>query len=455
MANVKRGIWMMALCLLALPAMTQERVSHSRFEQVPVWLPNGPVQRVVMWFSGDGDRTLREARVQALRRGGALVVDVDTAHLYRVVAKEGGHCGFSAGDVENFSRYVQAIFHVPTYRLPILGGDGDGAALAYATASQADPGIFAGLLTEGFCPQLRNATMTCGKAVHGRDLLPQALAFPWLNAAPGQGAACTRETVAKFTGAIPLARSFARTRSGSAVPGEVVAARVLGAQSGVSLPPVPADLDGLPLVEVPAGGQGDTFAVFVSGDGGWAGLDKEVAGALAKAGIPVVGVDSLRYFWSQRTPAGFASDLDRIARHYARQWNRPKLVLIGFSQGADVLPAAINRLPPASAQMLEMTALMSPGTRASYEFHVTNWLGSDDGDSLPIAPEMRTLSAARTLCIYGQDDDDALCPKLPANSAGAVKLPGDHHFEGDYEALAKVIVQHLGGLTSGAADSAK
>ncbi|KRG41918.1 acid virulence protein B [Stenotrophomonas pictorum JCM 9942] len=444
----------MLLCLLVVPAMAQQHVSHGRFEQVPVWLPAGPVQRVVLWFSGDGDRAQREARRQALRQDGAMVVEVDTGRLYRRVASEGGDCGFSAGDVENFSRYVQAFFHVPTYRLPILGGDGDGAALAYAIATQADSAIFAGLLTEDFCPRLHNATMICGDAIHRAELVPQALRFPWLNAAHRNGA-CPAAALTGFRTAIPLYRDFARTRSGSAIPGEVAAARVLGAQRGVSLPPVPSDLSGLPLVEVPAPGQDDTFAVFVSGDGGWAGLDKDVAGALAAAGIPVVGLDSLRYFWSRRTPAGFATDLDRIAQHYARQWKRPRLLLIGFSQGADVLPAAINHLPPASQAMLEMTVLMSPGSTASYEFHVSNWLGGDDDAGLPIAPEMRALPAARTLCLYGQEDAGALCPKLPANSISVVKLPGDHHFEGDYEGLAKVILRRLAALTSGAADPAK
>ncbi len=50
---------------------------------------------------------------------------------------------------------------------------------------------------------------------------------------------------------------------------------------------------------------GPTFAVILSGDGGWAGLDKKVAAALAAQGIDVVGIDSLRYFWSERTRRGW------------------------------------------------------------------------------------------------------------------------------------------------------
>ncbi len=456
MARASLGLLMMVASLLAAPVLAKEPVSHGRFEQVPVLLPDGPVQRVVLWFAGDSDAAQRLARLQALRDDGAMVVDIDTRHLARVLAKEGGSCGFSAGDVENFSRYVQAYLHVPTYRLPILGGDGAGAALAYAVSAQAGPGVFAGLLTEGFCPRLQDAGMVCGDGVRDGKPVPAPLAFPWLQAAPGRNDACPAGAVDAFLQAVPLARRFRRSAGGSALPGEVAAARVLGAQRGVSLPPVPHELDGLPLVEVPAAGGGDTFAVFVSGDGGWAGLDKEVAGALAQAGIPVVGVDSLRYFWSERTPAGFAADLERIARHYARQWQRPRLVLIGFSQGADVLPAAINRLSADTDAMLAMTALLSVGTHADYEFHVSNWLGGGSERGLPIAPEMRRLPAARTVCVYGQDDDEALCPQLPAGSAQVVRLPGDHHFKGDYTGLAQVILQRLRALNSTAgADPAK
>jgi type IV secretory pathway VirJ component len=192
---------------------------------------------------------------------------------------------------------------------------------------------------------------------------------------------------------------------------------------------------------VPPTGSGvnDTFAVLFSGDGGWAGIDRDVADVLASRGIPVAGWDSLRYFWTARTPSGVSGDLDRILRYYAEHWHRKKALVIGYSQGADVLPFAVNRLPPASRALVEKTALIGIGQTAAFEFHVSNWFGSGNGE-LPIGVEMAKMSADKTLCLYGSGDDDSICPKVRPANATVVKLPGGHHFGGSYGHLADVIL---------------
>ncbi|RBL08678.1 virulence factor family protein, partial [Xanthomonas oryzae pv. oryzae] len=133
-------------------AQAPEPLSHGRFEQVPVLMPKGEPQRVVIWLAGAGNAAGRQAQAESLRADGAMVAVVDTAHLYAVLRKAGGTCTFSVGDVENFSRYMQAFYHIPTYRLPLLVGDGEGAALAYAIAAQSRPHVLAGVLTDGLCP---------------------------------------------------------------------------------------------------------------------------------------------------------------------------------------------------------------------------------------------------------------------------------------------------------------
>ena len=70
----------------------------------------------------------------------------------------------------------------------------------------------------------------------------------------------------------------------------------------------------LPLVEVPTTkGTSDTLVVFVSGDGGWAKIDKEMSKVLADNGMPVVGLNALQYFWTKRTPDAAASGILRLS----------------------------------------------------------------------------------------------------------------------------------------------
>jgi type IV secretory pathway VirJ component len=208
----------------------------------------------------------------------------------------------------------------------------------------------------------------------------------------------------------------------------------------VALGAPPAQLDDLPIVEVPPGREaaGTRFAVMLSGDGGWAGIDKGIAAALVKQDVPVVGFDSLRYFWTVRTPQGLALDLDRLIRYYAAHWRRSEVILIGYSQGADVLPFALNRLPAKTRASVRLAALLGPGQKASFEFHVTNWIGASG--ERPIAPEAQRLSSSTTLCIYGSDERDSLCPLLAPEHAQILALPGGHHFGGDYDALATRIL---------------
>jgi type IV secretory pathway VirJ component len=203
------------------------------------------------------------------------------------------------------------------------------------------------------------------------------------------------------------------------------------------------DVDDLPLLELPAAATGsDTFAILLSGDGGWSALDKAVASELNAHGIAVVGWDALHYFWDARTPEGAALDLDRVMRHYAQSWRKSRVLLLGYSQGADTLPFMINRLPADAAQRVRATVLIGMGAEAFFEFHVSHWIGTPKG-GLPTRPEVTSGRLGPVLCIYGQGDDDSACEGLRGTGVRAVALAGGHHFDGDYAPLATAIVSGL------------
>ncbi len=441
-----------------------EVLAHGRFKHVEIFRPQGEVKHFALLMSGDGGWTSRLARMaDALASDGTLVAGVDTAQLFADLEKDGGDCVSPDGDLENLSHYVQAYYKVPTYYTPILIGHSAGATLAYTSLAQAPAGIFGGALTLSFCVDLDLRKPLCqaqglrySKLKSGFRLLPPPqLHEPWIALHGVKDRVCPIGEARAFVAGVPdaklvelpkIAHSYTAADSADWLPQFKTAFEsIVSTQVAPHLPAPPASLADLPIVEVEATpgtaapGTSDSFAVLLSGDGGWAGIDKEVAGLLADRGVPTAGVDSLRYFWTARTPAGLAQDVDRIVRYYAFHWKKKHALLVGYSQGADVLPFAVNRLPPATRSLVKLTTLIGISEYAAFEFHVANWIGSDS-DGLPIRPEMDKLSAADTLCVYGDDDDESICPKISAQHARIIKLPGGHHFGGNYLPLAQLVI---------------
>jgi type IV secretory pathway VirJ component len=452
-----------ALLVLGLGSATvhaQEKISHGIFDDVTLYRPQGEPRQVVLFLSGDDGWSRHTANIaRVLVERGAMVAGIDMPELVERLDSGNEACVFPDGDLENLSHYLQGYARLNTYHTPLLVGYSSGATLAYAMLAQAPHGTFAGALTLGFCTDMELEKPFCrGEGVHflnrrrheGMDLLPSKTPLDWIALQGAKDQVCETAAAQRFANSVPEAQFVSlpgiahRFSAGGSWQQPLIAAYdKLAAAHTVIVPPPPASLADLPLVEVkPSGNDGTAFAVLLSGDGGWAGLDKEVAAALAVKGVAVVGVDSLRYFWRKRTPDGLAQDLDRILRYYASHWHRTRALLIGYSQGADVLPFAVNRLPATSAPLVEQTVLMGPGQSASWEFHLGNWLGGER-DALPIRPEAEKLRADRTLCLYGADDSDALCPQLPVTSVTAHELPGGHHFDGAYDRLAELILSRL------------
>ncbi|CAK16802.1 virulence factor family protein [Pseudomonas entomophila] len=198
----------------------------------------------------------------------------------------------------------------------------------------------------------------------------------------------------------------------------------------------------IPVVEVPAGQTTDTVTLFLSGDGGWRDLDRDVAGEMAKLGFPVVGIDTLRYYWQHKTPEQSAADLSELMQHYRQKWGTKRFVLTGYSFGADVLPAIYNRLSAEDQKRIDAVILLAFARSGSFEIEVEGWLGKE-GQEAPTGPEMAKLPASKVVCIYGvEETDESGCTDKTAVGE-RMKLPGGHHFDENYPALAKRLIDEI------------
>jgi type IV secretory pathway VirJ component len=445
---------------VATQAAAPTHLSHGRFKDVLVYQPVGTPTSFALLVSGDeGWNATTDTMARQLVQQGAMVAGIDFAKFKTVLESDADQCESADGDLENLSHFVQAYFHAPTYLSPVMVGVASGASFAYAMLAQAPRNTFAAALTLGFCPSLDLQKPLCkgsgfeytqNPRGRGADFLPtKILGNPWVALQGELDQACpfgaARDFASKVYGAAVVAlpkvgRDFAPPLRW--LPQYSAAYGKLATQNPTThIAPPPSALSDLPVIEVPAQlpAAADVFAIIMSGDGGWAGLDQDVAAALAAKGIPVVGLDSLRYYWTARTPNGLAADTDRMIRYYLAHFAKQRVLLIGYSQGADVLPFAVNRLPAATRTRVALTAVMGMSEHALFEFHLSSWI-SDDSSGPATMPEINRITGMPVLCIYGEDESDSLCPKLDAKKFTIVKLKGGHHFDGDYANLARQIL---------------
>ncbi len=202
-----------------------------------------------------------------------------------------------------------------------------------------------------------------------------------------------------------------------------------------------ADVKDLPITELPQGGEStDMVGILISGDGGWWGLDNTVSQTLADHGVPVIGMSSHGYFASPRTPDQTAVDMYRALRFYMKKWNKQRIVLLGYSLGAEIIPFVATRVPEDLKDKVVEVVMIGPSADTMFEFHLSDWVVSPTNRAhFPVQPEIEKISGPKVLCVTSTEDGDCICEKIDPQKVIVLKREGDHHFNDDFKGLADAI----------------
>jgi type IV secretory pathway VirJ component len=407
-------------------------------------LPDGDPQALVVLLSdASGWQPADQTEAERLQSNGAIVVGIDTPKYMASLAQDKGDCIYTVSDIEALGRQLQRKAGNANFLPPIVAGRGEGGALALAILAQTPKATIgqtlaldpeAGIpLTKQFCTPAEK-TVVGDRMVYGLTPgdLPDPATVLFSPAAKAEARAHVAELISSHPDIDQRDISGDLSKSFSDTIDELIAA---GNAAETPL--------GLPLTILDATPSRDTMAVIYSGDGGWRDLDSQVGANLQAAGIPVVGVDSLRYFWSKKTPEQTAADLATIIHTYEKRWKVKHVMLIGYSFGADILPAAYNGLPDKLKARVAQISLLALSHQADYEVSVSGWLGSSgDGGADPLT-DVAKIDPALVQCMYGTEEDDDACKTLVGGPVETIGIKGGHHFDGDYPALAKRIIDGL------------
>jgi type IV secretory pathway VirJ component len=433
----------------------EEAFRFGRFGTVRLYYERDHLTHVVLFVSGDGGWN-RGVVDMARELAGlkAVVAGVDITQYMNQLKDSREKCSYPAADFELLSKFIQKKLGFSQYEQPVMVGYSSGATLVYAALVQAPPNTFKGAISLGFCPDLSISKPFCrgsglewtkGPKGRGYSFLPAThLQVPWIVLQGTVDQVCNAEKTRVYVEKVNMAKLvlLPKVGHGFSVPRNWMPqfkeafAQLVQKEPAGNYSNVGGQLGDLPLIEVPADDTGSAFlAVFLSGDGGWADIDHEVSAVLAEHGVPVIGLNSLKYFWNGRTPAGAAIDLERILKYYLVRWQKQKAVLIGYSFGADVAPFLFNRLPEELRERVALIVLLSPGLRADFEFHLTDWLGFASKTARAILPEVEKIQATPLLCLYGEEEQDTVCKRIQRNHFKVIALKGRHHFNGNYSAI--------------------
>ncbi|HRD66180.1 MAG TPA: AcvB/VirJ family lysyl-phosphatidylglycerol hydrolase [Candidatus Competibacter sp.] len=469
MYGLSRRLCLIAALLAAFAAradLVEETLDQAPFGKFVVYRATDEPKGVALLLSGVGGWNAElAAAAQEIAKLDYVVAGIGLDAYLAQLDRSDAACADPSADLARLNQSMEQRYPLEIHLPPILLGQGAGAALTYAALAQAPADRFHAGVAMDFCPELPLHKPFC-KGASSLDsvalpdnkgtLLKPIVRMPTTWFVFQNRPACDAVNAAQFVKSIQLARlTEVAGAAGSKSWLPQVSALMQWLDPSIVRQVQPdASAGGVPLTEVPVtGGPGRSqFAVMFSGDGGWALLDRAVTAELAKNGLPTVGWDSLSYFWKARQPDEVALDLERVLRHYLAVWKKERIVLIGYSFGADVLPALANRLPRDLRDRLDLVVFLGLSDYAAFEFHLSDWIDDEPskGDQ-PVRPELEKLTGVKRLCIYGEEEEDAACPKLADLGAIAEKMPGDHHFDEDYQGVAQRILGQLPPLPAPAA----
>jgi type IV secretory pathway VirJ component len=180
--------------------------------------------------------------------------------------------------------------------------------------------------------------------------------------------------------------------------------------------------------------------IIWSGDGGWhSDLDVKLGETFAGLGFEVTGLDTNVWFDKLRTREETAQKLSDMLRAETRNDPRQKIIVLGWSYGADVLPIAYNHLTAAEQKIISNLVLLSGGKLTQLQVTLAERTGLAPGH-IPLEPELALIPRDKLICVYSDPEkDNSSCLSEAVKGAKVLEISGGHAFDHD----APMVVSRL------------
>jgi type IV secretory pathway VirJ component len=179
---------------------------------------------------------------------------------------------------------------------------------------------------------------------------------------------------------------------------------------------------------------------FISGDGGWIKTDVEVSKLLNQHGMPVIGLNALKYFWKEKIPEESTIAFSEIIEQYLKLWHRNSFILVGYSFGAGVVPFITTRLQDPIKSLLRGIYCFSPEEKGNFKIRLSDFLYRKFGGKYNVLQELKKITLVKPVCAFGKEENTSIRKNFLSSGLRVVILPGNHHYDEKYIRVANVII---------------
>lgn len=459
-------ILLLILSSISAKAYVSDSLQYGVFGKLKVYQSGTVPKQLVLFISGDGgwNQGVIDMASNFVSMD-AMVVGIDIRTYLKNLQKSKAACYYPAADFENLSKFIQKQYHYKNYVSPLLAGYSSGATLVYGILAQSPANTFSGAIALGFCPDIQiNKSLCSGSGLKSHPLGKEKgfyleattnLQEPFIALQGMQDQVCDFKTTAGFLKQIPNAKLVALQKVGHGysvqknwVPQlkeaytEIVSKKQAEAKNSHE-EINESQLKDLPVHTITStANPGKPIVFLITGDGGYTSFDQAFCKELAGNGMPVVALDALKYFWNEKTPATTTADVEKLLSFYKNKWQRDKIILIGYSFGADAFPFIYNNLNKNSQENIKLLVMLSPATEADFEIHITDMLSLPRGRrQYDVSAEVNKIKNLKIVCLYGSEEDPEIKSEIKNPEVSFVTVPGGHHYNNAYKELVDIIIQ--------------
>ncbi|MBF8455989.1 hypothetical protein IV494_02245 [Kaistella sp. G5-32] len=183
---------------------------------------------------------------------------------------------------------------------------------------------------------------------------------------------------------------------------------------------------------------------YVSGDAGFNTFSKTFGQELHRYGYDVFALNTKKYFWNKKTPLKASQDSEKYLKEITKNRTNKKIIIIGYSYGADVSPFIYNRFDTEFQKNIQQLIIIGPSQVNDFEIHLEEYITGHMEHGYSVTNEINQIKNVPFTLVVS-DFENRYFPRKEITLRGYrfLHIPGDHHFGGNTKMLADTLVKYF------------